>query len=124
MMTSASPMAMSKSRVQTRISVLRECAVGGPGGEVLVEGQGGSGDSGIAEVGGCFSSALSIFGCHVFIARGLRAALDLVTGGGALCYTIGCLTLLIGFLGGVECCPKGTHCARLGRLDKAKDRRF
>src|SRR5258708_10645328 len=111
MMTSASPMAMSKSRVQTRISLRRECAVGDPEGEVLVEGEAGSGDSGIAEVGGSFSSALSIVGCHVFIARGLRAALDLVSGGGALCYTIGCLTLLIGFSGGTECCPCGAHYA-------------
>src|SRR6266446_6000563 len=105
MMTSASPMAISRSRVQTRISLRRECAVGDPEGEVLLAGETGSGVSGIAEVGGSFSSALSIFGCQVFIARGLRAALDLVSGGGALCYTIRCLTLLIGFLGGVECCP-------------------
>ena len=33
------------------------------------------------------------FRCHVFIARGLRAALDLVSGGGALGYTIGCTAL-------------------------------
>src|SRR3981081_4462184 len=105
MMTSARPMAMSRSRVQTRISLRKECAVGDPEGEVLRAGEPGSGVSGIAEVGGSFSSALSIFGCHVFIARGLRAALDLVSGGGALCYTIGCRTLVIGFYGGVRCCP-------------------
>ena len=64
--------------------------MGAPAKEVLAAGKPGSGDSGIAEVGGSFSSALSIFGCHVFIARGLRAALDLVSGLGALCYTIGC----------------------------------
>ena len=90
MMTSAKPMAMSKSRVQTRISLRRECAVGDPEGGGLIADETGSGDSGIAEVGGSFSSGLSIFGCHVFIARGLRAALDLVSGLGALCYTIGC----------------------------------
>ena len=89
MMTSASPMAMSRSRVQTRISLRNECAVGDPEGEALTAGEAGSADSGIAEVGGNFSSALSIFGCHVFIARGLRAALDLVYEGAALCYTIG-----------------------------------
>ena len=61
MMTSAKPMAMSKSRVQTRISVRRECEVGDPEGGVLLAGEAGSGDSGIAEVGGSFSSALSIF---------------------------------------------------------------
>ena len=54
-------MAMSKSRVQTRISVRRECEVGDPEGGVLLAGEAGSGDSGIAEVGGSFSSALSIF---------------------------------------------------------------
>jgi hypothetical protein len=97
MMTSAKPMAMSKSRVQTRISLRRECVVGDPKGGVLMAGEAGSGDSGIAEVGGSFSSGLSIFGCHVFIARGLRAALDLVSRGGALVYTIGCSALLIGF---------------------------
>src|SRR6202171_2307883 len=97
MMTSARPMAMSRSRVQTRISLRKECAVGDPEGEVLRAGEPGSGVSGIAEVGGSFSSALSIFGCHVFIARGLRAALDLVSGGVARYYTIGCRTLLVGF---------------------------
>src|SRR6266850_8132093 len=61
MMTSAKPMAMSKSRVQTRISLRRECEVGDPEGGVLLAGEAGSGDSGIAEVGGSFSSALSIF---------------------------------------------------------------
>src|SRR6266851_3433257 len=105
MMTSASPMAMSRSRVQTRISLRKECAAGDPEGEVLLAGEAGSGASGIAEVGGSFSSALSIFGCHVFIARGLSAALDLVSGGVALGYTIGCGTLLIGFWGGTRCCP-------------------
>ena len=90
MITSARPIAMSRSRVQTRISLRKECAAGDPGGEVLGAGESGSGDSGIAEVGGSFSSGLSIFGCHVFIARGLRAALDLVSGRGAPYYTIGC----------------------------------
>ena len=63
--------------------------MGDPEGEVLLAGEAGSGDSGIAEVGGSFSSGLSIFGCHVFIARGLRAALDLVSGLGALYNIIG-----------------------------------
>jgi hypothetical protein len=75
---------MSRSRVQTRISLRKECAVGDPEGEVLGAGETGSGDSGIAEVGGSFSSGLSIFGCHVFIARGLCTALDLVSGLSAL----------------------------------------
>src|SRR6266404_8757050 len=97
MMTSARPMAMSRSRVQTRISLRKECAVGDPEGEVLGAGETGSADSGIAEVGGNFSSGLSIFGCHVFIARGLRAALDLVSGLSALYYTIGCFLKVIGF---------------------------
>src|ERR1700694_1378183 len=96
MMTSASPMAMSRSRVQTRISLRKECAAGDPEGRVLLAGEAGSGLSGIAEVGGSFSSALSIFGCHVFIARALQAALDLIPGdpvegtqpGGALVYWI------------------------------------
>src|SRR5216684_4285465 len=83
MMTSARPMAMSRSRVQTRISLRKECAVLDPEGEVLKAGDTGSGLSGIAEVGGSFSSALSIFGCQVFIARALRAALDLIAGGAA-----------------------------------------
>src|ERR1700722_295258 len=97
MMTSARPMAISKSRVQTRISLRRECGVADPEGEVLDADETGSGDSGIAEVGGSFSSGLSIFGCHVFIARGLGAAPDLVSGGVALGYTVGCSVLLIGF---------------------------
>src|SRR5882724_7130312 len=81
MMTSARPMAMSRSRVQTRISLRRECAVVlGPEGEAIMAGETGSGLSGIAEVGGSFSSALSIFGCHVFIARASQAALDLIPG--------------------------------------------
>src|SRR5258707_15636134 len=84
MMTSARPMAMSKSRVQTRISLRKECAVLDPEGEVLKAGETGSGLSGIAEVGGSFSSALSIFECQLFIARALRAALDLIAGGAAL----------------------------------------
>src|SRR4029077_17591986 len=88
MMTSASPMAISRSRVQTRISLRKECAVGDPEGEVLLAGEAGSGASGIAEVGGSFSSALSIFGCQVFIARGLHAALGLVSCCVALCYTL------------------------------------
>ena len=87
---------MSRSRVQTRISLRRECVVGDPEGGVLIAGETGSGVSGIAEVGGSFSSALSIFGCQVFIARGQRAALDLVSGGVALCYTVGCSALLLG----------------------------
>src|SRR5579859_739776 len=80
MMTSARPMAMSRSRVQTRISLRKECAVLEPEGEAFTGDETGSGLSGIAEVGGSFSSALSIFGCHVFIARALRAALDLIPG--------------------------------------------
>src|SRR5437879_13506277 len=97
MMTRARPMAMSRSRVQTRISFLKECAVGDPEGGALAAGETGSGDSGIAEVGGSFSSGLSIFGCHVFIARGLRTALDLVSGLSAFYYTIRCFASVIGF---------------------------
>src|SRR5258708_34277209 len=83
MMTSGRAMAMSKSRVQTRISLRKECAVLDPEGEVLKAGETGSGLSGIAEVGGSFSSALSIFECQLFIARALQAALDLIAGGAA-----------------------------------------
>src|SRR5579859_2044958 len=80
MMTSAKPMAISKSRVQTRISLRKECAVEGPGGAAITADEPGPEHSGIAEVGGSFSSGLSILGCHVFIARGLHAAPDLVSG--------------------------------------------
>src|SRR6266849_2845521 len=110
MMTSARPMAMSKSRVQTRISLRKECAVLDPEGEVLKAGETGSGLSGIAEVGGSFSSALSIFGCHVFIARALRAALELIAGGAAWGAPAGCGALVIGFGGGAERCPWRVWC--------------
>src|ERR1700680_1023594 len=80
MMTSARPMAISRSRVQTRISLRKEGEVLRTEGEAFTAGETGSGLSGIAEVGGSFSSALSIFGCHVFIARALQAALDLIPG--------------------------------------------
>src|ERR1700719_1628411 len=108
MITSARPIAMSRSRVQTRISLRKECAAGDPEGEVLTAGDTGSGDSGIAEVGGSFSSGLSIFGCHVFIARGLCTALDLVSGGAAGGYTIGCVAWVVGFGGGWWRCPRLT----------------
>src|SRR5579859_3740161 len=82
MMTSAKPMAMSRSRVQTRISLRNECAELEFEGKALAS-ETGSGLSGIAEVAGSFSSGLSIFGCQVFIARALRAAPDLIPGGAA-----------------------------------------
>ena len=76
-----------------------------PEGELLPAGELGSGDSGIAEVGGSFSSALSIFGCQVFIARGSRAAPDLVSGGVVLSYTIGMTTFVDWILGRGEMLP-------------------
>ena len=59
--------------------------MGDPEGEVFGAAETGSGDSGIAEVGGSFSSGLSIFGCHVFIARGDATAPDLLSEAVALC---------------------------------------
>src|SRR2546423_10912497 len=67
-MTRARPMAMSRSRVQTRISVRKVCAVGDPedNGAAGVR-TAGAGLSGTSVRRGFFSSALSIFGCLVFI---------------------------------------------------------
>src|SRR6266849_7780684 len=77
MITSARPMAMSKSRVQTRISFRNECGLD-PEGEALATGETGSGDSGIAEVGGSFSAALSIFWLPCIYSTGVarRARFD------------------------------------------------
>src|SRR6266478_9647066 len=77
MITSARPMAMSRSRVHTRISLRNECGLD-PEGEVLATGKTGSGDSGIAEVGGSFSSALSIFWLPCIYSTGVarRARFD------------------------------------------------
>src|SRR5690349_14799279 len=75
MMTSASPMAISRSRVQTRISVRKECAVGDPeDNEAAGVRSAGAGPSGTSVRRGFFSSALSIFGCLVFIAWASHAA--------------------------------------------------
>jgi hypothetical protein len=60
MMTSARPMAMSKSRVQTRISFRREWTAEGAGAE----------GSGTDEVRAWFWSVLCILCCLLFIAWG------------------------------------------------------
>src|SRR5713226_7719830 len=91
MITSARPMAISRSRVQTRISLRKEwngadlsaaavesgcslltVAVTWPA--VTTGEDAGSRFSGELEVAGCFSSGLAIFWCLVFIAchRGPR----------------------------------------------------
>src|SRR5260370_29801688 len=89
----ARPMAIRRSRVQTRISLRKECsgtdrsgAAVEPGGSLLTldviwaafttEEDAGTGVSGAVEVAGCFSSILSIFRCLVFIAWPLRPAPD------------------------------------------------
>src|SRR6266566_5084789 len=91
--TRARPMAIRRSRVQTRISLRKECsgtdrsgAAVEPGGSLLTldviwaafttEEDAGTGVSGAVEVGDCFSSGLSIFGCLVFIAWPSRPAPD------------------------------------------------
>src|ERR1700731_1855000 len=71
MMTSARPMAMRRSRVQTRISFRRECAVEGAG----------AGVSGTEGARGWFWSVLCIFWCLLFIAWGLWAAPDWIWAG-------------------------------------------
>src|SRR5690242_5604200 len=94
MITSARPIAIRRSRVQTRISLRRECAGAGrpaavasgrslltPGVNwlsVAREGDAGAGFSGDVEVAGCFSSGLSILGRLVFIAWPLRPAPDAI----------------------------------------------
>src|SRR6266568_3794459 len=82
MMTSASPMAMSRSRVHTRISlrsVFEEEGVLGAGracefAEAGTEQTAGPGFSGEVEAPRCFCSERSILGTLVFIARGSRHA--------------------------------------------------
>src|SRR6266566_8801935 len=91
--TRARPMAIRRSRVQTRISLRKECsgthrsgAAVEPGGSLLTldviwaafttEEDAGTGVSGAVEVAGCFSSILSIFRCLVFIAWPSRPAPD------------------------------------------------
>src|SRR5206468_11846954 len=92
--TNAGPIAMTRSRVQTRISVRRECAGAGrpvalasgrslfaPGVNWLAvarEDDAGAGVSGDVEVAGCFSSSLSILRRLVFIAWPLRPAPDAI----------------------------------------------
>src|SRR6267378_4618228 len=95
MITSARPMAINRSRVQTRISLRRECsgadrsAAGLESGcslltvavtwaVVATEEDAGSRVSGEVEVAGCFSSGLSIFRCLVFIAWPSRPAPDAI----------------------------------------------
>src|SRR5207248_9268435 len=88
MITNARPIAIRRSRVQTRISLRRECA--GAGRPVAVDSErslltpavnwlavareddAGAGVSGDVEVAGCFSSCLSILRRLVFIAWPLR----------------------------------------------------
>src|SRR5713226_4799056 len=91
MMTSARPMAMSRSRVQTRNSLRREFAgIERSGGEVAaarpevtMEDDAGSEVSGGVEVASGFSSELSIFGCLVFIACPSQPAPDGIFASGA-----------------------------------------
>src|SRR5580693_7284269 len=59
MMTKARPMAISRSRVQTRISLRSECPTDDESG-APPEVNGGAEDSGTVEVGGCRSSVLCI----------------------------------------------------------------
>src|SRR5260370_32871457 len=69
MMTSARPMAMSRSRVQTRISLRRECidttrpvmALATEGPEFTIEDDAGAGVSGDVEIARSFSFGRSIF---------------------------------------------------------------
>src|SRR5438445_13818946 len=94
MITNARPIAIRRSRVQTRISLRRECAGAGrpvavdserslltPGVNWLAvarEDDAGAGVSGDVEVAGCFSSCLSILRRLVFIAWPLRPAPDAI----------------------------------------------
>src|SRR5258706_10530927 len=95
MMTRARPMAIKRSRVQTRISLRRECSGSGRSAPPVAsersvrkfdvvwpatatEGSAGAIVSGDFEAAGCFSSGLSIFGCLVFIAWPLRPAPDAI----------------------------------------------
>src|SRR6266699_4143387 len=84
MMTSARPMAISRSRVQTRISWRREFA-GADRSEItfavawapaITEDATGAGISGCGVAAKGFSFELSIFGCLIFIACSLRRAPD------------------------------------------------
>src|ERR1700730_3221211 len=75
MMTKARPMAMSRSRVQTRISVRKECTEA-DGSEVALGVKVGADVSGTTMVGEFLSSVLCIFRCLVFISRASRAAPD------------------------------------------------
>src|SRR5229473_3937524 len=93
MITRARPMAIKRSRVQTRISPRKECggtdrsaAADGPDcafftlaviwEAATTEDDAGTGISGEVEVAGCFSSGLSIFWCLTFIAWPSRPAPD------------------------------------------------
>src|SRR5712664_4696636 len=95
MMTRARPMAIKRSRVQTRISLRRECSGSGRSAPPVAsdrsvrkfavvwpafatEGSAGVMVSGEVEAAGCFSSGRSIFGCLVFIAWPLRRAPDAI----------------------------------------------
>src|ERR1700694_2112555 len=93
MITKARPTAISRSRVQTRISFRKECSgadrsaaalesdrsrltFAAARSAVTTEDDAGTWVSGEVEVAACFSSDLSIFGCLVFIARPSRRAPD------------------------------------------------
>src|SRR5712664_4277305 len=95
MITRARPMAIKRSRVQTRISLRKECSGNERSTLTLVpdcplrkfaavwpadatEGSAGARVSGDVEVGDCFSSGLSIFACLVFIAWPSRPAPDAI----------------------------------------------
>src|SRR5260370_24953583 len=95
MITRARPMAIRRSRVQRRISLRKECSgkerstltlvtdcplrkFGAVWPAVTTEGSAGARVSGDVEVGDCFSSGLSIFGCLVFIAWPSRPAPDAI----------------------------------------------
>src|SRR6266704_5809226 len=82
MMTRARPMAMSRSRVQTRISLRRLAACEAALGAALAGGlaaaeteeRRGSGFSGDVEAPRCFCGERSILGALLFIARASRRA--------------------------------------------------
>src|SRR5258708_16650089 len=78
MMTRARPMAMSRSRVQTRISLRRlaagEAALAGGLAAADTEERRGSGFSGDVEAPRCFCGERSILGALLFIARASRRA--------------------------------------------------
>src|SRR5437867_7786157 len=84
MMTMARPMAMSRSRVQTRISLrrlaAREAALGAGLADAFTAAdpaeRRGAGFSGEVEAPRCFWSERSILGALLFIARGSRRAPD------------------------------------------------